>query len=289
MPQQRPKHISAEFERLDQFTRYGCGACIAAGGAWCLPVAVEGSPFGLPPQCVPDARGMCGTINGATLPGQASGGDDPSRHVGIAGTGRCPDSADFEMQAYFHAPRRQPVEPSAMLQAQGASCDTVCSQRALSDVVEAAAAEAHEAWKNVSEGEGAGRTVHLDSIGALTSAFLDCGAVALPLVGATGAGATSKNKDTTRDHPLTNLRELVVAKLGLAASADTAISGRAGRYLVPGVRGSARAEFVLPATTEFTDAVVQHVLTPPIVTVSRDTIVISTEGVRNCHFNGGCT
>jgi len=226
---------------------------------------------------------MCGV-------GGASGGDDPARHVGIAGAGRCPNAADFEMQAYFHAPRRQPVEPSAMLQAEGASCDAVCSPQALSDVVAAAVTEAHEAYANAtgnsaSAGSSGGRGAGGPAVGALAAAFLDCGAVVLPLgdtgddtdhkdIGASAAADahgtdTQKVKDDAmaRNAALTALRELTVSKLGLAASADAAIEGRARKYLMPGVRGNARAEFVLPATTEFTGAVKEHILTPPVVSV----------------------
>jgi hypothetical protein len=298
-----PKPVAAEFDRLERFTKAGCGVCVAAGGAWCLPTMGDGSsPFGHPPRCVPDARGMCGV-------GGASGGDDPARHVGIAGAGRCPNAADFEMQAYFHAPRRQPVEPSAMLQAEGASCDAVCSPQALSDVVTAAVTEAHEAYSNAtgssaSAGSSGGRGAGGPAVGALAAAFLDCGAVVLPLGntgvdtdhkgGAAGAAAahgtdTQKVKDsaTARNAALAALRELTVSKLGLAASADAAIEGRARKYLMPGVRGNARAEFVLPATTEFTGAVKEHILTPPVISV-RGALArtrVSVDGECVCEYS----
>jgi len=35
-------------------------------------------------------------------------GAGPSDHVGVAGTGRCPNAADFALQGYFHAPRLDP-------------------------------------------------------------------------------------------------------------------------------------------------------------------------------------
>ena len=84
-----------------------CGACIAAGGGWCLQQR----------RCVPDARGMCpdpcapvcapATAGSATAgqcaacraqypPDAQDGG--PANHAGVVGHGRCPGEADAALQ-----------------------------------------------------------------------------------------------------------------------------------------------------------------------------------------------
>ena len=84
------------------FARFGvhrsCGACVAAGGAWCIPTS----------RCVPDARGFCGRDV------------RPPDHVGMAGHGRCTDRTGAVLQAYHHAPRRPPLQPPS-------SCASTCS------------------------------------------------------------------------------------------------------------------------------------------------------------------
>ena len=81
-----------------------CGACLAAGGAWCLATQ--------PPRCVPDGRELCG-----------AGG--PEDMVGWAGHGKCPDPADWELQTYLHAPRRPP--PLGLQQPAAADCAERCA------------------------------------------------------------------------------------------------------------------------------------------------------------------
>eukprot|EP00035_Acanthoeca_spectabilis_P010928 m.192999 g.192999 ORF g.192999 m.192999 type:complete len:296 (+) comp15174_c0_seq2:485-1372(+) len=190
-PPRMPKPVEDEFNRLSQFNVQGCGACVAAGGAWCTA--------GSRGRCVPDAIGMC---------------SDPLKHAGIVGTARCSGS-DFEWQAYYHAPRRQPLEPSATLQ-QG-SCEDRCTAETTATDLQSA--------------------VRKD----IAAAFHDCGAAVL------------LNVSEPRD--LLHLRGKLLRTLELATGADAAIAGKAAKYQIPGVRGNSRAEIVLPATPEFTDAV----------------------------------
>ena len=92
----RAAKLNAEAAAKSGFTRLAkhrsCGACVAGGGAWCNTDAS---------RCVPDARGMRGA------------GTGPESHVGLAGRGRCSGGqAEFERQAYAHAPRRPPLPRS---------------------------------------------------------------------------------------------------------------------------------------------------------------------------------
>jgi hypothetical protein len=101
-PRPNPSKFNAAMETLRHHRT--CGACIAAGGAWCLAAD--------PPRCVPDGRGMC----------HAGGPDD---HVGWAGFGRCPDPADWQLQTYLHAPRRPP--PLALQKPAAPGCAAKCT------------------------------------------------------------------------------------------------------------------------------------------------------------------
>ena len=103
----------------DAFARLGvhrsCGACVGAGGAWCLPGG----------RCVPDGRGFCGKAV------------SPQQHVGMAGHGRCPDRAGAILQAYVHAPRRPPLPPP-----NPAACAAACTTAPAVSVGAASGADA---------------------------------------------------------------------------------------------------------------------------------------------------
>jgi hypothetical protein len=95
------------------------------------------------------------------------------------------------------------------------------------------------------------------SAAALTTVatmFHDCGVAVLRNATAGVAG-------------LVQLRAELIHKLELSNGADVSATGKAAKYLLDGVRGNARAEFVLPATPSLTELVQTQVLTPAVTGV----------------------